>query len=67
MLDASTQAHVAAVITAHQHRHGTGVLLLTHDPALMHRWADRIVTWPPEQASDPRRGRRRRDALPRGD
>ncbi|WP_432991509.1 ABC transporter ATP-binding protein [Dactylosporangium sp. CA-233914] len=43
MLDASTQAHVAAVITEHQRHHGTGVLLVTHDPALMDRWADRIL------------------------
>ncbi|GAA3211974.1 ABC transporter ATP-binding protein [Dactylosporangium siamense] len=51
MLDASTQAHVAAVITDHQHRHGTGVLLITHDPALMHRWAHRVIDWPPDQAA----------------
>ncbi|WP_433063811.1 ABC transporter ATP-binding protein [Dactylosporangium sp. CS-033363] len=43
MLDASTQAHVAAVITGHQRRFGTGVLLVTHDPALIARWADRIL------------------------
>ena len=42
MLDASTQAHLAAVVTDHQHRHGAGVLLITHDPALMRRWADRV-------------------------
>ncbi|MET7402616.1 dipeptide/oligopeptide/nickel ABC transporter ATP-binding protein [Dactylosporangium sp. NPDC005572] len=47
MLDASTQAHVAAVITDHQHRHNTGVILVTHDPALIHRWAHRIIDWPP--------------------
>ena len=43
MLDASTQAHVAAVIRKRQHRHQTGVLLVSHDPALLRRWADRVV------------------------
>lgn len=42
MLDASTQAHVAAVITDQQHRDDMGVLLVSHDPALMNRWADRL-------------------------
>lgn len=53
MLDASTQAHVAAVITAHQQHHGTGVLLITHDPALMHRWAHRVIDWPPSHDDSP--------------
>ncbi|MEU0155854.1 ABC transporter ATP-binding protein [Micromonospora fulviviridis] len=43
MLDASTQAHVAAVITDYQRQHCAGVLLITHDPALMTRWATRVV------------------------
>ncbi|MEQ4306121.1 ATP-binding cassette domain-containing protein [Plantactinospora sp. B6F1] len=47
MLDASTQAHVAAVITDYQRTHRAGVLLVTHDPALMNRWADRVVDLPP--------------------
>ncbi|MEO3927163.1 ATP-binding cassette domain-containing protein [Micromonosporaceae bacterium B7E4] len=46
MLDASTQAHVAAVITDYQQAHRAGVLLVTHDPALMSRWADRVVDLP---------------------
>ncbi|GAB3978202.1 ATP-binding cassette domain-containing protein [Plantactinospora veratri] len=46
MLDASTQAHVAAVITEYQQAHRAGVLLVTHDPALMARWADRVVELP---------------------
>ena len=41
MLDAATQALIAAVITDYQRRHRAGVLLVTHDPALMARWADR--------------------------
>ncbi|MFF3853876.1 ABC transporter ATP-binding protein [Micromonospora sp. NPDC002575] len=43
MLDASTQAHVAAVITDYQRHHNAGVLLITHDPALITRWATRVV------------------------
>ncbi|MGY3514857.1 ABC transporter ATP-binding protein [Micromonospora sp. PTRAS2] len=47
MLDASTQAHVAAVVTDYQRRSSAGVLLITHDPALMSRWATRVVELPP--------------------
>lgn len=43
MLDASTQAHVAAVISDYQRTRTAGVLVITHDPALMKRWADRVV------------------------
>ncbi|WP_229402325.1 ABC transporter ATP-binding protein [Micromonospora okii] len=46
MLDASTQAHLAAVVTDYQRRHDAGVLLITHDPALMSRWATRVVDLP---------------------
>ncbi|MEU7615826.1 dipeptide/oligopeptide/nickel ABC transporter ATP-binding protein [Micromonospora rifamycinica] len=46
MLDASTQAHVAAVVTDYQRRHAAGVLLITHDPALLARWATRVVDLP---------------------
>ncbi|MEU7982612.1 ATP-binding cassette domain-containing protein [Micromonospora sp. NPDC049081] len=46
MLDASTQAHVAAVVTDYQRRHSAGVLLITHDPALLARWATRVVDLP---------------------
>ena len=43
MLDASTQALVAAVVTEQQRRTGMGVLLVSHDPALLARWADRVA------------------------
>lgn len=46
MLDASTQAHVAAVIDDYRQTHRAGVLVITHDPALMARWADRVVDLP---------------------
>jgi peptide/nickel transport system ATP-binding protein len=46
MLDASTQAHVAAVIGDYQRSRNAGVLVITHDPALMDRWADRVVELP---------------------
>jgi ABC-type glutathione transport system ATPase component len=46
MLDASTQAHVARVIDDYRQTHGAGVLAVTHDPALMRRWADRVVELP---------------------
>ncbi|TDC75801.1 ABC transporter ATP-binding protein [Micromonospora sp. KC606] len=46
MLDASTQAHLAAVVTDYQRQHGAGVLLVTHDAALMARWATRVVELP---------------------
>ena len=42
MLDASTQALVASVITAEQRETGLGVLVVSHDPALLARWADRV-------------------------
>lgn len=47
MLDAATQALLAAVITDYQQRHRAGVLLVTHDPALMTRWTDRVVDLQP--------------------
>lgn len=43
MLDASTQAHVAAVIRDYQRAQNAGVLVITHDEILLNRWADRIV------------------------
>lgn len=43
MLDASTQAHVAAVIRDYQRAQHAGVLVVTHDQILLNRWADRIV------------------------
>ncbi|RAO63687.1 ABC transporter ATP-binding protein [Micromonospora saelicesensis] len=43
MLDASTQAHVAAVIRDYQRTQRAGVLVVTHDQTLLDRWSDRIV------------------------
>ncbi len=53
MLDASTQAHVAAVVTDYQRRHDAGVLLITHDAALLDRWATRVVDLPVPGAAVP--------------
>ncbi|MER5701554.1 ATP-binding cassette domain-containing protein [Micromonospora sp. NPDC002296] len=47
MLDASTQAHVAAVISDYQRAQHAGVLVITHDQTLMDRWADRCVDLAP--------------------
>jgi ABC-type dipeptide/oligopeptide/nickel transport system ATPase subunit len=46
MLDASTQAHVAAVVGDYQRRHAAGVLVISHDPALLARWTTRVVDLP---------------------
>ncbi|MEU1395152.1 ATP-binding cassette domain-containing protein [Micromonospora zamorensis] len=43
MLDASTQAHVAAVICDYQRAQHAGVLVITHDEILLDRWAHRAV------------------------
>lgn len=43
MLDASTQAQLASVIIDYQRHRDAGVLLISHDPALLARWADRVV------------------------
>ncbi|RAN94097.1 ABC transporter ATP-binding protein [Micromonospora noduli] len=43
MLDASTQAHVAAVIRDYQRTQRAGVLVITHDQTLLDRWSDRTV------------------------
>ncbi|GAA0221006.1 ABC transporter ATP-binding protein [Cryptosporangium japonicum] len=45
MLDASTQALVAQVLIAYQRQHQAGVLLVSHDLALLDRWADRTIDW----------------------
>ena len=42
MLDASTQALVASVISGEQRANGMGVLVVSHDPVLLARWADRV-------------------------
>ncbi|MFC4060025.1 ABC transporter ATP-binding protein [Planomonospora corallina] len=43
MLDASTQAHLVAVVEAYRERSGAGVLAVSHDDALLARWAHRRV------------------------
>ncbi|WP_327085656.1 ATP-binding cassette domain-containing protein [Nonomuraea sp. NBC_01738] len=40
MLDASTQAHLVAVVNAYRDRTGAGVLAISHDEVLLERWAD---------------------------
>ncbi|MFC3505518.1 ABC transporter ATP-binding protein [Micromonospora krabiensis] len=54
MLDASTQAHVAAVVTAYQRSRDAGVLVISHDEPLLDRWADRIVDLAPAAVRDRR-------------
>ncbi|MFD9942939.1 ABC transporter ATP-binding protein [Nonomuraea sp. NPDC059023] len=39
MLDASTQAHLVAVVNAYRDRTGAGVLAISHDEVLLDRWA----------------------------
>ncbi|GAA3445925.1 ABC transporter ATP-binding protein [Planomonospora venezuelensis] len=43
MLDASTQAHLVAVVEAYRERSGAGVLAVSHDDVLLSRWAHRTV------------------------
>ena len=40
MLDASTQAHLVAVVNAYRDRTGAGVLAISHDDVLLRRWAE---------------------------
>ncbi|MEV6347122.1 ATP-binding cassette domain-containing protein [Actinoplanes sp. NPDC051851] len=49
MLDASTQAHVAAMIAEESERTGMGVLVVSHDPALLTRWPTRIEDLTPRR------------------
>lgn len=44
MLDASTQAHVAAVLDAYQRERDAGLLVVSHDEDLLWRWAGRVET-----------------------
>jgi peptide/nickel transport system ATP-binding protein len=44
MLDASTTAALVTVIRDYQHRHAAGILAISHDPILLDRWADRVLT-----------------------
>ncbi len=43
MLDASTTAALVAVIRDYQRASGAGVLAISHDTALLDRWADHVV------------------------
>jgi peptide/nickel transport system ATP-binding protein len=43
MLDASTQAHVARVLMDYQAQTAAGLLVASHDTALLARWVDRVV------------------------
>ncbi|MFD0207079.1 MULTISPECIES: ABC transporter ATP-binding protein [Saccharothrix] len=43
MLDASTTAALVTVIREYQRQTGAGVLAISHDTALLDRWADRVV------------------------
>ncbi|MBB2912981.1 peptide/nickel transport system ATP-binding protein [Streptosporangium becharense] len=45
MLDASTQAHLVAVVNAYRERTGAGVLAISHDDVLLGRWADSVTTF----------------------
>lgn len=40
MLDASTQAHLVAVVNGYRDRTGAGVLAISHDDVLLKRWAE---------------------------
>ncbi|MFE3453812.1 ABC transporter ATP-binding protein [Nonomuraea sp. NPDC059194] len=44
MLDASTQAHLVAVVRSYQARTGAGVLAISHDQVLLDRWAHATLT-----------------------
>ncbi|GAA2889420.1 ABC transporter ATP-binding protein [Nonomuraea rubra] len=46
MLDASTQAHLVGRIEAYRERTGAGVLAISHDAELLHRWtAGNVRDW----------------------
>ncbi|GLW11647.1 ABC transporter ATP-binding protein [Microtetraspora sp. NBRC 13810] len=53
MLDASTQAHLVAVVNAYRERTGAGVLAISHDPLLLDRWADGVVDFAGGQGPTP--------------
>lgn len=42
MLDASTQAHLVSVVQEQQRTSGLGVIAVSHDDALLTRWADTV-------------------------
>ncbi len=45
MLDASTTALLVRVVQDDVAAEGTGVLAISHDEALLHRWADDVTRW----------------------
>ncbi|WP_267241837.1 ABC transporter ATP-binding protein [Streptomyces sp. PR69] len=46
MLDASTSAALVAVVERYRRDHGAGLLAVSHDRPLLHRWCDRTLNWP---------------------
>ncbi|MFF4829162.1 ABC transporter ATP-binding protein [Streptomyces sp. NPDC001312] len=45
MLDASTTAALVAVVEDYRAATGAGLLAVSHDRTLLHRWCDRTVHW----------------------
>ncbi len=45
MLDASTTAALVGVVRSHSAAHGTGVLAVSHDEALLGAWCDEVLRW----------------------
>lgn len=45
MVDAATARAVVRVVHEHQHRTGCGVLVASHDEALLRTWCDVVVQW----------------------
>ncbi|WP_309112572.1 dipeptide/oligopeptide/nickel ABC transporter ATP-binding protein [Saccharothrix sp.] len=54
MLDASTTAALVGVIRDYQHATGAGVLAISHDTALLDRWADHTLLLPGRRRTDSR-------------
>ncbi|GII92424.1 ABC transporter ATP-binding protein [Sinosporangium siamense] len=52
MLDASTQAHLVAVINAYRAQTGAGILAISHDTDLLTRWADHTSSLGAAQAGE---------------
>ncbi|MFC4533801.1 ABC transporter ATP-binding protein [Sphaerisporangium dianthi] len=53
MLDASTQAHLVARIEDYRTRTGAGVLAISHDTELLHRWArGNVRDWDQDTTAD---------------
>jgi peptide/nickel transport system ATP-binding protein len=45
MLDASTAAALVAAVEHYRRTTGASLLAVSHDPTLLHRWCDRVITW----------------------